>query len=109
LIANPFATGVAEATVASDDVPATNTIVATTFIKRLAILLSPGGVALRRTILWRDGGSMRDPLRTGCIRDASKRQISSALWICEGIGRSKWVGRPRRQALFEANGVRAIW
>jgi len=36
LIANPFAAGVAEATVASDDVPATNTIVATSFVKRLA-------------------------------------------------------------------------
>src|SRR6476646_6351534 len=71
LIANPFAAGVAEATVASDDVPATNTIVATSFVKRLAILLSPGGVALRRTILWPDGGSMRDPLRRGSIEAAN--------------------------------------
>jgi hypothetical protein len=71
LIAIPFATGVAKATVASDDVPATNTIVATSFVKLLAILLSPGGVALRRTILWPDGGSMRDPLRTGCIEAAN--------------------------------------
>ena len=37
------ATGVAEAIVASDEVPATNTIVATSFFKRLVILLSPGG------------------------------------------------------------------
>jgi hypothetical protein len=63
LIASPFATGVAEATVASNDVPATNTIVATSFVKRLAILLSPRGVALRRTILWTGGGSLCDPKR----------------------------------------------
>jgi hypothetical protein len=42
LRASPCAIGVADATVASDDVPATNTIVATSLVKRLAILFSSG-------------------------------------------------------------------
>src|SRR5258708_38324362 len=61
LIASPFANGVADATVASEDVPATHTIAATSLVKRLAILVSPPGVALRRIILCTGGGSMCDP------------------------------------------------
>jgi hypothetical protein len=76
LIANPFATGVAEATVASDDVPATNTIVATSFVKRLAILLSPGVSPCGEPYY----GPMADQCAIRSEPDALKRQISSALW-----------------------------
>src|SRR6185312_3114172 len=61
----------AEAIVASDDAPATNTIVATSFVKRLAILHSPGGCRLATTIPLPDGGPMGGPLRTGSIQAAN--------------------------------------
>src|SRR6185312_15297124 len=80
LIANPFAAGVAEATVASDDVPATNTIVATSFVKRLAFW-SLRGVSPCDEPYY---GPMADQCAIRSEWDASKRQISSVLWNLPG-------------------------
>jgi len=89
LIANPFAAGVAEATVASDDVPATNTIVATSFVKRLAFW-SLRGVSPCDEPYY---GPMADQCAIRSEWDASKRQISSVLWNLPG-DRPEEVGGP---------------
>jgi hypothetical protein len=99
LIASPFATGVAEATVVSDDVPATNTIVATSFVKRLAILLSPGVSPCDESYY----GPMADQCAIRSGREVSKRQISSVLW---NLGdRPEQVGGPVRASGKRRNPV----